>query len=158
MIFVFCFKKSEIYSKCVEKLVEGSLRGYNATVLAYGQTGSGKTYTMGTGFDRDIAETQEGIIPRAVRHIFSGIENIQSGNNKEKEPIQFSVAAQFMELYNEEIIDLLDPYNKGRLFKIHEDTSGGISVTGATIKPIEGPQDALKYDNFIFFLFQSCYQ
>lgn len=62
--------QSEIYSKCVEKLVEGSLRGYNATVLAYGQTGSGKTYTMGTGFDRDIAETQEGIIPRAVRHIF----------------------------------------------------------------------------------------
>ncbi|KFB34942.1 hypothetical protein ZHAS_00000635 [Anopheles sinensis] len=49
-----------------------------------------------------------------------------------------------MELYNEEIIDLLDPYNKdGRGFKIFEDTSGGISVAGATLKPLTGPQEAL---------------
>lgn len=67
----------DIYTDCVEKLIDGSLKGYNATVLAYGQTGSGKTFTMGTGFDRDISENMEGIIPRAVRHLFSGIENIQ---------------------------------------------------------------------------------
>uniref|UniRef100_A0A182TAG0 Kinesin-like protein n=1 Tax=Anopheles maculatus TaxID=74869 RepID=A0A182TAG0_9DIPT len=49
-----------------------------------------------------------------------------------------------MELYNEEIIDLLDPYNKGaRVFKIFEDAAGGISVAGATIKPLAGPQEAL---------------
>ncbi|XP_055684227.1 kinesin-like protein KIF21A isoform X1 [Lutzomyia longipalpis] len=140
--------QAEIYDKCVEKLIEGALRGYNATVLAYGQTGSGKTYTMGTGFDREIIELQEGIIPRAVRHLFSGIEDVQArGEDSDGVvvgPVQFSVAAQFMELYNEEIIDLLDPYNKGKVYKIHEDPAGGISVAGATIKPIAGPQDALR--------------
>ncbi|XP_055713660.1 kinesin-like protein KIF21A isoform X3 [Phlebotomus papatasi] len=140
--------QAEIYDKCVEKLIEGALRGYNATVLAYGQTGSGKTYTMGTGFDREILELQEGIIPRAVRHLFSGIEDVQTRGEDSSGvvvgPVQFSVAAQFMELYNEEIIDLLDPYNKGKVYKIHEDPSGGISVAGATIKPISGPQDALR--------------
>lgn len=125
--------------------MDGSLKGYNATVLAYGQTGSGKTYTMGTGFDCDVTDIQEGIIPRAVRHIFSGIENLQTDENGvNRGTIQFSVAAQFMELYNEDIIDLLDPYNKGRVFKIHEDPAGGIYVSGATITPIHGPQDALK--------------
>ncbi|XP_037912108.1 kinesin-like protein KIF21A isoform X3 [Hermetia illucens] len=137
--------QTDIYAKCVEKLVDGSLKGYNATVLAYGQTGSGKTYTMGTGFDCDVTDIQEGIIPRAVRHIFSGIENLQTDENGvNRGTIQFSVAAQFMELYNEDIIDLLDPYNKGRVFKIHEDPAGGIYVSGATITPIHGPQDALK--------------
>lgn len=139
----------EIYSDCVEKLVEGALKGYNATILAYGQTGSGKTYTMGTGFDREISESQEGIIPRAVRHIFSGIENYQNNVYNENgetdhNSVQFNVAVQFMELYNEELIDLLDPYNKGRIYKIQEDAMGGIAVTGATIKPISGPQDALR--------------
>lgn len=115
-VFDIASVQAQIYSACVDKLVEGALKGYNATVLAYGQTGSGKTYTMGTGFDRDVIEDSEGIIPRAVRHLFAGIDSMQ------KEPfddngmclgtIQFSVAAQFMELYNEEIIDLLDPYNK----------------------------------------------
>lgn len=71
---------------------------------------------MGTGFERDVQETLEGIIPRAVRHLFAGIEKIQQhpydGSGTCLGNIQFSVAAQFMELYNEDIIDLLDPYNK----------------------------------------------
>lgn len=152
-------KQSEIYETCVHSLVEGSLKGYNATILgekffsyislkfyivfdyftAYGQTGSGKTYTMGTGFERDIPEELVGIIPRAVRHLFEGIERSQLND-----ATQFSVGVQFMELYNEDINDLLDPFSKGKTFKIHEDTSGGISIHGATIKSITGPQDALR--------------
>lgn len=115
-VFDMMSNQDEIYGDCVEKLVDGALKGYNATVLAYGQTGSGKTYTMGTGFDRDLYEAQEGIIPRAVRHLFNGIETstrIEFDDNGESlTPIQFTVAVQFIELYNEELIDLLNPYNK----------------------------------------------
>lgn len=121
---------------------------------------------MGTGFERDVDESVEGIIPRAVRHMFAGIEELQMSANRAAavadgtldsdveattaavaaaaQNIQFSVAAQFMELYNEEIIDLLDPYNKTKLYKIHEDAVGGICVAGATVKPIGGPADALR--------------
>lgn len=74
---------------------------------------------MGTGFERDVQESGEGIIPRAVRHLFAGIEKMQGhpldGSGVCLSNVQFSVAAQFMELYNEDIIDLLDPYNKVRL-------------------------------------------
>lgn len=94
---------------------------------------------MGTGFERDIGEDLVGIIPRAVRHLFEGIERSQLND-----ATQFSVGVQFMELYNEDINDLLDPFSKGKTFKIHEDTSGGISIHGATIKAITGPQDALR--------------
>ncbi|CAH1707311.1 unnamed protein product [Chironomus riparius] len=146
-VFDTISEQASIYETCVENLVTGALKGYNATVLAYGQTGSGKTYTMGTGFDRDLIECHEGIIPRAVRHIFSGIQAIQENPYDEDGTylgsVQFGVAAQFMELYNEEIIDLLDPYSKGKILKIHEDTYGSISVTGVTIRPLKGPQDAL---------------
>ncbi|XP_049283384.1 kinesin-like protein KIF21B isoform X5 [Anopheles funestus] len=147
-VFDMSTTQVSVYNNCIEKLVDGALQGYNATVLAYGQTGSGKTYTMGTGFERAVPEAQEGIIPRAVRHLFEGIAQLQQNpydeNGTYLGTVTFSVAAQFMELYNEEIIDLLDPYNKGaRVFKIFEDSSGGISVAGATIKPLAGPQEAL---------------
>ncbi|XP_050076489.1 kinesin-like protein KIF21B isoform X2 [Anopheles maculipalpis] len=147
-VFDMSTTQVSVYNNCIEKLVDGALQGYNATVLAYGQTGSGKTYTMGTGFERALPEAQEGIIPRAVRHLFEGIAQLQQNpydeNGTYLGTVTFSVAAQFMELYNEEIIDLLDPYNKGaRVFKIFEDATGGISVAGATIKPLAGPQEAL---------------
>uniref|UniRef100_A0A904A5U8 Kinesin motor domain-containing protein n=1 Tax=Anopheles quadriannulatus TaxID=34691 RepID=A0A904A5U8_ANOQN len=147
-VFDMSTTQVSVYNNCIEKLVDGALQGYNATVLAYGQTGSGKTYTMGTGFERALPEAQEGIIPRAVRHLFEGIAQLQQNPYDEDGTylgtVTFSVAAQFMELYNEEVIDLLDPYNKGaRVFKIFEDATGGISVAGATIKPLAGPQEAL---------------
>ncbi|KAM8715426.1 hypothetical protein ACLKA7_002474 [Drosophila subpalustris] len=137
----------DIYSECVDRLVEGTLHGYNATVLAYGQTGSGKTYTMGTGFDQASGDHQLGIIPRAIRHIFAGIDGMQCAENNDSSSVtapQFSVAVQFIELYNEDIIDLLDPFNKNTTFKIHESGTGQITIAGATIKPINEPQDALK--------------
>ena len=83
---------------------------YNATVLAYGQTGSGKTYTMGTGFElSSTSEAAVGIVPRAVRQLFDGI-NARQSEAKEAglPPPEFKVSAQFMELYNEEILDLFD--------------------------------------------------
>ncbi|XP_031616973.1 kinesin-like protein KIF21A isoform X2 [Contarinia nasturtii] len=140
--------QSDIYQECVERLVDGAMKGYNATVLAYGQTGSGKTFTMGTGFETETHEDQEGIIPRAVRHLFSSIGNLKENPYDENgvcmDMLQFSVGAQFMELYNEEIIDLLDPYNKTKQYKITSDSAGAINVPDATIKPIHGPQDAMR--------------
>jgi kinesin family protein 4/21/27 len=78
------------------------------------QTGSGKTYSMGTGLEADqqlcSMSDNVGILPRSVHHLFTGIEMlreeaIQIGQT----PPEFRVQAQFLELYNEEIIDLLEP-------------------------------------------------
>ena len=124
-----------MFKGCVLNLVDGALRGFNATVLAYGQTGSGKTFTMGSGLDCELYDHQVGIIPRAVHHIFSEIEKDES---------HFSIAVQFIELYNEEIIDLLDPYNKKKSYKIQENEFGQISVAGAGIKAVSDSQEVLR--------------
>ncbi|SPP81664.1 kinesin-like protein KIF21A isoform X2 [Drosophila guanche] len=141
-------KQDQIYDETVRALVESTLQGYNATVLAYGQTGSGKTYTMGTGFERESDDVKLGIVPRAIQHIFAGIEDFAT-TASEMSPAngnpQFSLAVQYIELYNEDIFDLLDPFNKNTSFKIHEAANGQIEITGASIKPISHPQDALKF-------------
>ncbi|XP_055997079.1 kinesin-like protein KIF21A isoform X13 [Ostrea edulis] len=140
-----------IYGDCVRILIDGCFEGYNATVFAYGQTGSGKTYTMGTGFDVNLPENEVGIIPRAVDHLFKGIEECK---RKAKEnnipPPDFKVNAQFIELYNEEILDLLDstrdPESRMRKshIKIHEDATGGIYMVGVATRPVQSMEDTME--------------
>ncbi|XP_014665567.1 PREDICTED: kinesin-like protein KIF21A isoform X2 [Priapulus caudatus] len=148
-VFDLNAKQESIYSECVSTLIEGCFDGYNATVLAYGQTGSGKTYTMGTGFDVSIAEQEElGIVPRAVHHLFDGIEQRRLQAIKHGEaPPEFKVHAEFLELYNEDIIDLFDPSrddkNKLSKIKIHEDPAGGIYVAGVTSRLVTSENDTL---------------
>ncbi len=73
--------------------------GFNATVFAYGQTGAGKTFTMGTGFEPGITEENLGIVPRAVQHLFNGIEaRRQQAQERSEPPPEFKVNAQFMEV------------------------------------------------------------
>uniref|UniRef100_A0A8B9S9V4 Kinesin motor domain-containing protein n=1 Tax=Apteryx owenii TaxID=8824 RepID=A0A8B9S9V4_APTOW len=91
--------QEQIYTTCVGKLIEGCFEGYNATVLAYGQTGAGKTYTMGTGFDMNISENEQGIIPRAIGHLFSGIEERKrAAQSQGMAAPEFKVSAQFLEV------------------------------------------------------------
>ncbi|GBM91794.1 Kinesin-like protein KIF21A [Araneus ventricosus] len=141
--------QTEIFQNCVQELVDGCFDGYNATVLAYGQTGSGKTYTMGTGLDHSFYHEERGIIPRAVEHLFQKIEEIQL-QEKEKgcTPPEFKVNAQFMELYNEEVVDLLDTTrdldNKKRTHvRIHEDADGKIYTHGVIAQCVTSAEEAL---------------
>lgn len=138
--------QEQIYETCVAPLINSSLEGYNATVLAYGQTGSGKTYTMGSGFDVELPDEQKGIIPRAIHHLFDGIEDrIRNAQESGEIAPEFKVTAQFMELYNEEVIDLFNPvYNKDKVYKIHEDPYGGIQVKGVTFKTVVSAEEALQ--------------
>nr|XP_023024328.1 kinesin-like protein KIF21A [Leptinotarsa decemlineata] len=139
--------QDEVYETCVASLVESSLEGYNATVLAYGQTGSGKTYTMGSGFEVELNDEQKGIIPRAIHHIFDGIRSkILKAEECHTEIPEFKVTAQFMELYNEEVIDLFNPScNKDKAYKIHEDPYSGIQVKGVTSRTVMSAEEALQY-------------
>merc|ERR1711892_1132497 len=120
----------DCYTGSVTKLVAGCFDGFNATVIAYGQTGAGKTHTMGTGFEMDIDPSHEGMIPRALRQIFDGIKHHEDAAGAEKlmKP-EFNVSVQFMEIYQEEIIDLLNN-GQQRKIRIHEDQFGNIIADG----------------------------
>ncbi|XP_037623411.1 kinesin-like protein KIF21A isoform X6 [Sebastes umbrosus] len=137
-----------IYSTCTEKLIEGCFEGYNATVFAYGQTGSGKTYTMGTGFDVNIVEEELGIVPRAVHHLFKGIEDRRQAAQEQGSPVpEFKINAQFLELYNEEVLDLFDSVRDSKQkshIKIHEDATGGIYTVGVTTRTVSSEAEMMQ--------------
>lgn len=144
-------QQEDIYVQSIEKLIEGCFEGYNATVFAYGQTGAGKTYTMGTGFDVNIMEIEQGIIPRAVKHLFKCIEEKKHSAIKQGlPPPEFKVNAQFLELYNEEVLDLfdttrdIDSKNKKSNIKIHEDSAGGIYTVGVTTRTVNAEAEMMQ--------------
>ena len=113
----------------------GCFHGFNATILAYGQTGSGKTHTMGTGGSFGVSFDEVGIVPRVFKFIFDELEFRRA----QSEYSEFKVRISFLELYNEELHDLLDPASMmrdkitGKAMKeltIREEKSGLISVRG----------------------------
>uniref|UniRef100_A0A8C7YG45 Kinesin family member 21A n=1 Tax=Oryzias sinensis TaxID=183150 RepID=A0A8C7YG45_9TELE len=147
-VFDMDSQQDAIYSTCTEKLIEGCFEGYNATVFAYGQTGSGKTYTMGTGFDVNIADEELGIIPRAVHHLFKGIEERREAAQEQGRPVpEFKINAQFLELYNEEVLDLFDSTRDMKQkahIKIHEDANGGIYTVGVTTRTVSSKAEMMQ--------------
>uniref|UniRef100_A0A1A8GYX3 Kinesin motor domain-containing protein n=2 Tax=Nothobranchius korthausae TaxID=1143690 RepID=A0A1A8GYX3_9TELE len=150
-VFDMDTQQDSIYTHCTERLIEGCFEGYNATIFAYGQTGSGKTYTMGTGFDINIGEEELGIIPRAVNHLFRGIEERRQAATEQGRPIpEFKINAQFLELYNEEVLDLFDTTRdletrrQKSNIKIHEDASGGIYTVGVTTRTVSSAVEMMQ--------------
>ncbi|XP_028814896.1 kinesin-like protein KIF21A isoform X1 [Denticeps clupeoides] len=150
-VFDMDSQQDAIYANCTEKLIEGCFEGYNATIFAYGQTGSGKTYTMGTGFDVSIEDDELGIIPRAVSHLFKGIEQRCQAATEQGRPVpEFKINAQFLELYNEEVLDLFDTTRDMEArkqkshIKIHEDASGGIYTVGVTTRTVSSEAEMMQ--------------
>ncbi|CAB4017681.1 kinesin KIF17, partial [Paramuricea clavata] len=121
-----------IYNDICFPLVEGVCEGYNGTVFAYGQTGCGKSFSMMGITD---PPTQRGIIPRAFEHIFETID--VSENTK------FLVHASYLEIYNEDIRDLLGKNHKSRL-ELKEHPDMGVYVKDLTMIPVHDVKDCEK--------------
>ncbi|CAA6667462.1 unnamed protein product [Spirodela intermedia] len=113
-VFEQSCKNVTVYSVLTKSIIEAAVNGFNGTAFAYGQTSSGKTYTM------NGSEDDPGIIQLAVNDVFSSIEEI-----KERE---FLIRVSYMEIYNEEINDLLAVENQK--LQIHESLDRGIFVAG----------------------------
>ncbi|KAL7534399.1 hypothetical protein ACHAXR_005847 [Thalassiosira sp. AJA248-18] len=94
----------------VSEFVQSALDGYNVCLFSYGQTGSGKTHTMqGSGNG-----AMRGIIPRAVEQILSQAAIMQS------QRWTFTMKASFLEIYNEDLRDLLVMMNSDGSMKSRE--------------------------------------
>jgi len=101
-------------------LVENCLSGFNSSIFAYGQTGSGKTYTMWgplSALSGDSMGCERGLTPRVFEQLFSRIKEEQ-GKHRDKE-LKYNCTCSFLEIYNEQITDLLDPIQKN--LQIRED-------------------------------------
>ncbi len=114
----------------ISQLVQSAIDGYNVCVFAYGQTGSGKTFTMEGGED----EGQEGMIPRTIEQIFMETRRLKENG------WTYLLQASFLEIYNEEIRDLLATEKNLKYdIKMTSDTKkdGSVQVTNLKIKTVE---------------------
>ncbi|CAG5978438.1 unnamed protein product [Menidia menidia] len=114
----------QMYNEIAYALVEGVTEGYNGTIFAYGQTGSGKSFTM-QGVSEPAA--QRGVIPRAFEHIFESIQTCLGFIRQCAENAKFLVRASYLEIYNEEIRDLLGSDTKQRM-ELKEHPERGVYV------------------------------
>uniref|UniRef100_A0A672GCR1 Kinesin-like protein n=1 Tax=Salarias fasciatus TaxID=181472 RepID=A0A672GCR1_SALFA len=98
-------KQLDVYNLTARPIIDSVLEGYNGTIFAYGQTGTGKTFTM-EGV-RAVPELR-GIIPNSFAHIFGHIAKAEGDT-------RFLVRVSYLEIYNEEVRDLLGKDQMQRL-------------------------------------------
>ncbi|RLN70662.1 hypothetical protein BBJ28_00012392 [Nothophytophthora sp. Chile5] len=121
--------QQQVYDTAATEIVEAVMEGYNGTIFAYGQTGAGKSHTMEGYGD------QPGIIPNSFKHIF---DKVAISKNK-----RILVRASYLEIYNEEIRDLLSKDPKAGL-DLKENADSGVYVKGLTAQVVK---DAAEIDH-----------
>lgn len=129
----------QVYDETGFPLVESVISGFNGTIFAYGQTGCGKTHTMVGLADKE----NQGIIPNAFEHIYSFIDDQA---NVEK---RFLVRCAYVEIYNEEIRDLLGNNPEAKL-ELKESKDKGVFVkdlTILTVKSIREIEEMMNHGN-----------
>ncbi|KAI6175289.1 Kinesin-like protein [Aphelenchoides bicaudatus] len=131
-------KQMDLYYETFRDLVDSVLNGFNGTIFAYGQTGTGKTFTM-----EGLADQPEmrGVIPNAIDHIF---QHIQASQNQ-----QYLVRASYLEIYQDEIRDLLNKDSKKRL-ELKERPDTGVYVkdlTSFVTKSVQEIKHVMKVGN-----------
>ncbi|TYH69939.1 hypothetical protein ES332_D05G085500v1 [Gossypium tomentosum] len=114
-------------------MVENCMGGYNSCMFAYGQTGSGKTHTMLGDIEGGTRRHSVncGMTPRVFEYLFTRIQKEKDTRKDEK--LRFTCKCSFLEIYNEQILDLLDPSSTN--LQIREDMKKGVHVEN--LKEIE---------------------
>jgi len=147
-VFTSFSTQKEVFDSTLAPVISDVLGGYESTVFAYGQTGTGKTHTM----EGDINSSENrGVIPRAAFDVFRRLADDSY--------IESKVTASFLEIYNEELGDLLCDVDlndltalqqKQKQLRLVEDPGTatkkgrGMYVMNLTEEPVECPEDVLK--------------
>lgn len=160
-VFSERISQTKLYRRCIQNLVDSCLDGYNATCFAYGQTGSGKTYTIlgpahhlhnnttngdgsvsgsGSGISEVAVDhsSEDGIIPRAVHDLFQQLlyrKESEGGSSAcPSVKYEYEVKIQFLEIYGEQIRDLLSSSSSSSssLIKIRDISSSTIHNNSST--------------------------
>ncbi|OMO75912.1 hypothetical protein CCACVL1_15994 [Corchorus capsularis] len=131
----------DIFQHVGAPLVENCLAGFNSSVFAYGQTGSGKTYTIwgpaNALLEENLSSDQQGLTPRVFERLFARI-NEEQIKHADKQ-LKYQCRCSFLEIYNEQITDLLDPNQRN--LQIREDVKSGVYVENLTEEYVNSMKD-----------------
>lgn len=111
-----------IYEECIDREIKNALQGYNTSILVYGVTGSGKTHTVfGSLGYRDSANTDE------LGLVYYGFKRLVEEKG-------CSVGLSYMEVYNEQVKDLLGEEDN---LLLTENADGDVIVQGLSYRPVD---------------------
>ncbi|KAK4354923.1 hypothetical protein RND71_027117 [Anisodus tanguticus] len=134
----------DIFQHVGAPVVENCLAGFNSSVFAYGPTGSGKTYTIwgpsNALLEENLTNDQQGLAPRVFQRLFERIEEEQIKHADKQ--LMYHCRCSFLEIYNEQIIDLLDPSQRN--LQIREDVRTGVYVENLTEECVSSMKDVTK--------------
>ncbi|CAA2959273.1 kinesin KIN-14I [Olea europaea subsp. europaea] len=129
--------QEEVFSD-TQPLIRSVLDGYNVCIFAYGQTGSGKTYTM-TG-PKDINQHTQGVNYRALGDLFLLAQ-------QRKDTFRYDVSVQMIEIYNEQVRDLLVTDGLNKRLEIRHSSQSGLSVPDASLVHVSSTADVIDLMN-----------
>ena len=129
-IFDWTCTQREVYEGAAKPIVDACIEGFNGTVFCYGQTGTGKTHTME---GKDEPASERGILPQAFHHVFDAIDGAPPGAD-------YLVRASFLEIYNENIRDLLAK-DQSKTCDLKGDDESGAYVKDLTTLVVKSASD-----------------
>lgn len=144
--------QSDVYQQ-VQDSVSRVLEGYNSTIMAYGQTSSGKTHSMFGASSASATATSRshragkppegaGVIPRAMHDLFVALEAQQSFATSDP-GTKTTVYCSFVQIYNEQLYDMLRDGGRNRPLEIHEDSNRDIYVQGLSEFRVKNMEECL---------------
>ncbi|CAL5189349.1 unnamed protein product [Lathyrus oleraceus] len=133
----------DIFEHVGVPLVENCLAGFNSSVFAYGQTGSGKTYTMwgpaNSLAEENVAKEQQGLTPRVFERLFACIKEEQTKHSDQQ--LNYQCNCSFLEIYNEQVTNLLDLSQRNLQVEPKEDVKSGVYVENLTENQVSTMED-----------------
>lgn len=164
--------QSDVYDACGKQLIEHALTGFHATLMAYGQSSSGKTHTLGLGQATSMTGPNSGLVPRLCSELFDRLATdvptapsaapgargeLDSATCDSSDPLastrqEYAVTVSFLELYCEQVYDLLTQYREGARvtgseghgLRVREHPATGVHVEGLTEVPVTSAAQALE--------------
>ncbi|XP_038906001.1 kinesin-like protein KIN-14I isoform X2 [Benincasa hispida] len=122
----------------MQPLIRSVLDGYNVCIFAYGQTGSGKTFTMSG--PKELTEKSQGVNYRALGDLFLIAD-------QRKETYRYDVSVQMIEIYNEQVRDLLVTDGTNKRLEIRNSSQNGLSVPDANLVSVSSTLDIINLMN-----------
>mmetsp|Transcript_34161 Transcript_34161/g.82231 ORF Transcript_34161/g.82231 Transcript_34161/m.82231 type:complete len:1318 (+) Transcript_34161:147-4100(+) len=128
-VFTAFSTQGEVFEQTLQPVIKDVLNGYESTVFAYGQTGTGKTHTM----EGNLDEREEyGVIPRSAELIFSKLQT-------DPQFVEHKVYCSFLEIYNEELCDLLVGSSSSSSSSSSGSAAAGVTKQQHKLAIMEGP-------------------
>lgn len=123
-------EQEDIFNTVARPCLNHAFGGFRSAIMCYGQTGTGKSFTM-----CNTKPGEEGIVPRSAQYIFEHIANDASR--------QYTVQAQFVQIYRDNLGDLMTETGKDRV-DIVFDKDRGVTLPGCSMHPLTSPQEFMK--------------